>query len=292
MVFDAGSDEVVTGLALRGGLSLFPVLDLTADFEHWPRMGRYTAWAMQIESSFYPLSHPAVAPYVLLALGYFNASNENPARPDRRGLSHGIGLGVKVSENRGFGVRLEGVLRVNAGSNDTQIRAFATLSPRRQLNLEARPEASLALSGMVPVSGPWHFVDPGYAAKFATPVASRAALGLSVTVIHWQIADPGPATAGYLWDTYAALLASGLRIRLFDGPVSLHAQAGPAVSSMIEGPDAFLRPGGQLEIAGTLERGPVPLTVSAGWLWLNRTATPSIPGGDLHGLLVSAGIRL
>jgi len=291
MVFDVAGDESVTGLTLRGGFSPLSALDVTAAVEHWPALAGRTGWDVQLESSFYPIGRRLLSPYLLVGLGYFVANDPDPTRFDRRGVSNSLALGVSIVGRPGFGARLEGALRVDAGSHDPQLRILATFAPRSRERPSRGAEARGALYWMVPVSGPWRFRTAAYAVKFVTPVNARDGVGLATLLAHWRIPradDP----SGYTWDTRTAIMTLGWQHQLPGRPVSLNLEVGPAVSLMVEGPDAYLRPGAHLEIGSTLEVGPAPLTMSVGWLWLSRERVSTTPGTDQHGVMLSVGLRL
>jgi len=267
------------------------VLDITAGVQHWPTFGPYTAWAYQVEGAFYPLGRQGASPYLLLALGYFEANHENPGWSDLRGPAKAVALGLKLPSAQGWGVALEGVIRFDPESMNSELRGLLAFSPAlRDDQLPGKPKARLTVVGMVPLTGPWHLTDPGYAATFATPVTEATSVGLSVALLHWRITEPRRALVPYLWDTYAVIFRAGWRSALIRGPVSLHAQAGPAASVMVEGPDGGLRGGAHLELGADLESA-LPLALSAGWLWINRATVRNLPGTDQHGLILSAGLH-
>jgi hypothetical protein len=127
--------------------------------------------------------------------------------------------------------------------------------------------------------------------KTTTPISQDQALALTLALFHWHI--PDPIVAGeYAWDTRAAVVMPGWEGRKRNRVAQVYVRGGPAASIMLEGPDEGLRGGAHLEVGGSVDIGFLPLTASAGWLWLIRRPIPEVgePGADQHGLLLSVGI--
>lgn len=292
--FDAGGDDASRGLAVRGGVALGPIAELTVGAERWPDLGPYSAWSLQAEGSIYPLGRRRIGPYVLLHLGHFRGTLPPGSiyTRERVGRTRALALGFHVRVWDPLGARLEYAVRYEPGGANEQLRVFVTYAPGlRQLGL-GPAEVAAVVYGMVRASGPWHFVEPAYALKFATRMTARDAAALTIGVLHWQISEPRRTLAPYLWDTRAVLVMPAWRRGTSQGDVRWYAQAGPSVSLMLEGPDYGLRGGANAELGGSLRLGPLPmLTGGIGWIWIVRGVSgPSIPPTDQHGLLFHAGV--
>jgi hypothetical protein len=295
MVFDEGGDATVLGFSLRAAAGLLSVLDVNAALDLWPSMESYTGWSAQVEAAFYPLGRSVVSPYLLLGLGHFWADYHRSECCDIRGLAHTVAVGVSTAHSGGLGLRLEAVSRLDAGSPNPQLRGLLGLSRPPRARLPGRPEASMSITGMLPVAGPWRLIEPAYTGSVRTPLTQTQGVGLSVTLLHWQIPDPDPdlfRTRQYLWDTRCGLFSLGWWSRVLQGAVSVTAQAGPVAGFMWEGPDYYVRGGAHIDLEATLEAGPVPVGVRVGWLWLIRSPAGGISGSDQHAVLLSTGFRL
>lgn len=292
--FDYGGDQAFRGYALRGGVSLHSFLDLATLVERWPDLAGRDGWAIQAEGAYYPLRRPVVAPYVLLAVGHFAVSSRSGSpNSGIGGLATSLALGVQTRIWSGFGLRLEGVVRSDAGAGDDELRGFVTYGGNRSPAPSGVPpaRAAVVLYGMVPLSGPWRFVEPGYAVKFVTPVSLQQGAAMTVALFHWQI--PSAALPGaYEWDTRAVFVMPGWQWSGKEPLAWLYLRGGPAVSVMLEGPDKGTRAGLHFDVGASGHVVFVPVTASVGWLWLVRNAPGGAltPGTDQRGLLVSAGV--
>ena len=292
--FDAGGDDAFRGVAVRGGVALGPLAELTVGIERWPELGPYSAWSFQVEGSMYPLGRRRVAPYLLLHRGHFRATLP-PSTIYTRELIGGttaLAGGFHVRVRDPLGVRVEYAVRYEPGGGDEQLRALVTYVPSLARASLGSAEAAAVVYGMVRASGPWHFVEPAYALKFATGVTERDAVALTVAVLHWQISEPRRLLVSYLWDTRAVLLMPAWRRGKTDGDLRWYVQGGPGLSLMVEGPDYGLRGGASAEVGASLRLGPLPgLTAGVGWMWIVRgVSEPAVPSTDERGLLVHAGI--
>jgi hypothetical protein len=292
--FDYSGDHAFRGIVLRGGVALGPIGEVTVGGEHWPDLGRYAAgWAAQAEAAFYPLGRRRVSPYLLFHLGHFQATPAPGSTRNRgvSGRSTGLALGVHARVWDPLGVRLEGVIRYDGGAGDDEVRALVVYAPGLAKAGSVGAEGAAVVYGMVRASGPWRFVEPGYAVKTATRVTERDAAALTLALVHWQIPGSGPV-GSYLWDTRAVLLMPAWRRGTFDGRLRWYVQAGPTVSLMLEGPDNGLRGGANAELGGSLRLGPLPrMTGGIGWVWIVRGASdPRATADDQHALLLHAGL--
>lgn len=292
--FDAGGDAAFRGAALRAGAALGPLAELTVGVDRWPNLGPYSAWSLQAEGSIYPLGRRRLAPYLLLHRGHFRATLP-PATIYTRELiggTTGLAAGFHVRLRDPLGVRVEYGVRYEPGGGDEQLRAFVTYAPGlARAGLQAA-EAAAVVYGMARVSGPWHFVEPAYALKFATRVGERDAAALTIAVLHWQISEPARLLVPYLWDTRAILVMPAWRRGKTEGHFRWHVQGGPSLSLMVEGPDYGLRGGANAEVGGSLRFRSLPgLTGGVGWLWIVRgVSEPSVPPTDERGLLFHVGV--
>jgi hypothetical protein len=296
MEFDYGGDDAFRGIGLRAGVGLGAMVELAVGAEHWPDLRPYDGgWSVQAEGSMYPLGRRRVAPYLLLHLGHFWATLPSGSIYTRRGLSGrttGLALGFHGRVLDPLGVRVEGVLRFDAGGGNDQLRGFITYTPGVQHLPVPSAQMAVVVYGMVRMSGPWqNFVEPAYALKFTTGLSERDAAALTIALLHWQI--PGRRQfASYLWDTRAALLMLGWQRGRRSGNVRWYVQAGPAMSVMMEGPDWGLRGGAHAEFGGSVRAGSLPgLAVGLGGVWIVRSASDAaVPPTDQRGLLVHAGV--
>lgn len=156
--FDRYGDNAFRGIAVRGGWAVGSIGELTISGEHWPVL----APARPGPSGDY-LHQRAGGRTTSLELG-FNARIWDP-----------------------FGLSVEGVVRYDAGGGDDQLRALVTYAPGLARAPRVPAEGSAVVYGMVRASGPWHFVEPGYALKLATHVTERDAAALTIALLHWQI---------------------------------------------------------------------------------------------------------
>jgi len=290
---DQSGDDAFKGFVFRGGIALGAFADLTVSGEHWPELGPRKGWALQGEANIYPVGRRRVAPYLLLHLGHFWATLPPGSiyTSEFSGRSTGFALGFHARVWDPLGVRLEGVIRYDAGGGDDQLRALVTYAPGLAQAGRVPAEVSAVVYGMTRASGPWHFVEPAYALKFATRMTQRDAAALTIALLHWQI--PGQRSlVSYLWDTRAILLMPAWRRGKNDGNLRWYAQAGPSVSLMIEGPDEGFRGGANAELVGSVRLGTLPrLTGGIGWIWIVRGVSDSSVGGtDQRGLLFHAGM--
>jgi hypothetical protein len=144
---------------------------------------------------------------------------------------------------------------------------------------------------MIPLRGPWRFVEPGYAFRLTSRVTDRYAGSLGLALLHWRIPHPTIPKA-YLWDTRAILLEPGWQWNRPGRVAELRITAGPALVRMFEGPDEGTRGGAEARMNVTVRAGPLPLTVGLGWLWFSRSEASgvSVAGSDQHSIMLSAGI--
>lgn len=280
------------GLAARGGLALGRLADLTLGLERWPDLDPYSGWALQAEASFYPLGRTRLAPYVLFHVGHFWATAPSGSfYSSVGGRTTGLAVGVLGLVADPFGIRAEALVRYDAGLGDAQLRALVTYAPgQSQARIPA--EASAILGGMVPLSGPWHFVEPAYAVEFATKVSERYAAALTLALLHWRISEPRRNISPYLWDTRAVLVMPAWRRSWESGAFRWYLQAGPSASLMFEGPDFGFRGGANTEVGGSLRLGSLPrLTGGVSWVWIVRgRGDPSVTATDQRSLLLHAGL--
>jgi hypothetical protein len=292
--FDASGDDAFRGLIVRAGAQLGPIVALAVSGEYWPELGPHTGWALQAEASIYPLGRRRVVPYLSLHAGRFWATLPPGTIYTREydGLTTGLALGFHARVWDPLGVALEGLVRFDAGAGDDQLRALATYTPG--IDRWSAPAANITplVYGMMRVSGPWHFVEPGYGLASATWLNDRDALALTIALLHWQIREPRRPLVPYRWDTRAVLLLPGWRRGTRDGVLRWYLQGGPAFTLMTEGPDDELRGGASAEVGGSIGLKSLPrLTAGVGWLWIVRTTSdPAVSSTDQRGLLVHAGI--
>ncbi|GIW51496.1 MAG: hypothetical protein KatS3mg081_0851 [Gemmatimonadales bacterium] len=292
--YDAGGDAPFHGYAVRVGSALAPVLGLSVSGEYWPELGPRRAWAIQGEAIFFPVGRRRLAPYLMLHLGHFWTAlppgtiyTTEPA-----GLTKGFGLGFHGRVRDPLGISLEGLVRFDPRAANEQVRALVTYAPGIQR--WPRPVAQLGLFvyGMIRLSGPWHFVEPGYGIESVTWVTTRDALALTVAVLHWQIPEPRRLLVPYLWDTRAVLVVPAWRRGKHDGILRWYIEGGPALTTMIEGPDGGLRAGANVEVGGSVDLRSLPrLTAGVGWFWVVRSSSDDlVRPTDQHGLLFQGGI--
>jgi len=283
--FDPSGDQPFRGYAARAGVELNHFLDVTLTGQFWADLEGLRGRAIHLEGLYYPMRRPRVAPYVLIGIGHFGVSRvPGSTRGTFRGRATAFGLGLHARVWGAWGLRVEGLVRIDDMALDDELRGFIGYAPAIPAANSTRPppQVTPALYWMVPVAGPWRFVEPAYALKFATPFSKRGAAALTMALVHWHI----PSS----FDTRAVLIMPGARWSSL-GP-RLYAQAGPLVSVMVEGPDDGVRGGLQFEVGGRLVGGRVAATCGLGWMWLSRAPDPVTrdPGRDQHGLLAHVGI--
>jgi len=292
--FDAGNDDAFRGVAVRGGVALGALAELTLGVERWPELGPYSAWSLQAEGSIYPLGRRRLAPYLLLHRGHFRATLPPSSIYVREltGGTTGLAGGFHVRARDPLGVRVEYAVRYEPGGGDEQLRALVTYVPKLARAGPDSAEVAAVVYGMIRASGPWRFVEPAYALRFASGVTKRDAAALTVAVLHWQISEPARLLVPYLWDTRAVLVMPAWRRGSTDADLRWYVQGGPGLSLMVEGPDYGLRGGASAEAGASFRLGRLPgLTAGVGWLWIVRGVSDlAVPSTDERGLLVHAGI--
>ena len=285
--FDPSDDRAFQGYAMRAGLQLNRFLDVTTAGQYWADLQGLRGRAIHLEGLFYPLGRPPVAPYVVFGIGHFAVSpGPGSSRSPFAGRATAFGLGLHGRVRGAWGLRIEGLVRIDALALDDELRGFLTYAPPMQSPASSlpAPQVTAAAYWMAPLAGPWRFVEPGYGLKFATPLSPQAAASLTLALVHWRI----PSS----FDTRAVLLLPGFRRRLEHGG-RLYVQGGPLLSVMVEGPDEGTRGGLHLEIGGRAGAGRLSATGGLGWMWLSRSPDPvygASTGADEHGVLAHIGL--
>ena len=265
-------------------------MDLTASAQWWPNLGEYRGSALQIEASLYPLGRPAVCPYVLVAVGRFSATPKSSGLGTSDvGFAKAVALGVHARLAGPWGVRLEGLARIDASSFNDEVRFFASYAPRPRgrVGPVRRPSAVVSLGAMTAFSGPWRLTEPLYALDLESPIGPHVSLLSTVGLIHWRI--------GNAWDTRAVVLMPGLQRQSRSGRFHAALAAGPLLTVMLEGPDGDVRGGAHVGVSGGVRVGGVRATIGASFFWLVRSpyvGYVSDSGVDQRGLFLRAGLGL
>ncbi|GIW51484.1 MAG: hypothetical protein KatS3mg081_0839 [Gemmatimonadales bacterium] len=286
--YDYAGDRPFRGLAFRAGAEFGDVFDAVLTGERWSRLGSSAGWSVLLEASYWPIGRRLVAPYLFFGLGRFDNEPAVPA-----GMSKGLGLGLAVRVASPVALRVEGLIRIDAGAGNDQLRALVAVAPwgRRLSQVGWRRHAQFHVFGMLPLSGPWRFVEPGYAMRFTTDLFGRHSGGIAIALLHWQIRNPASPT-GYSWDTRAVLLMPEWRYRLLGSSTAFNARGGPLLSVMVEGPDDGFRGGGHVGIGLDREIGPLLASAGIDLMWLARNPRPSVESDrtDQRSVLIGLGV--
>jgi len=273
---------------VRAGLQLNQFLDVAVAGQYWADLEGLRGRAIHLEGILYPVRRPRVAPYVLVGVGHFAVSRTpGSTRGTFGGRATAFGIGLHGRVWGAWGLRVEGLVRIDDAALDDELRGFLTYAPGmpRPVSLLPAPYVTTAVYWMTPLAGPWRFVEPGYALKFAAPFSTRGAVALTMALVHWHI----PSS----FDTRAVLMMPGLRWNRPGSNGRVYIQGGLLASVMVEGPDDGTRGGLHFEIGGRLGGGRASVTAGVGWMWLSRAQNPFFtvdPGTDQHGLLAHIGI--
>lgn len=281
------------GGVLRGGIRL-PFLDVAALFEHWPEVEEFRISSAHAEMTYFPAGRRAVAPLLLLGVGYTRSSylGSRPLFEELDGLSAAYGVGLEVALWRAAVGRAEAVLRTDDGGYNAGVRALVGWAPHPPGASSPLPDAGTAfrLSWMLPLSGPWRLVEPGYFVRFERPYHELLSGSLAFGVLHWQI--PGEAfMRDYIWDTRAFVALPGVDWYPWTERL-LSLRGGPAIIMMGEGPGNGVNLGAHLEVAVSRLRD-LPVEIGVGWLWMRTPdgADTRVSGTDQNGLTIAGGIR-
>ena len=242
MEFDANNDQASRGVVLRGGVAVAWFADLEVVTQYWLDLGYWHGGSALIEGTLYPAGHPRLAPFVHVGLGYFRATD----RTDQSiitisGVAKSFGVGVEGRLAGPWGLRLDAAVRFDPHSLDDEIRLAAIYGPRPQRPATLKGGgAQGAIYAIVPFTGPWHAVEPGYGLAFATPIATQQDVTLDILLVHWTTAE---RTGFSGWDTRAIFLLPALAWVSAREGTRISAGAGPLGTLMVEGPDDGLRAG-------------------------------------------------
>lgn len=294
MVGDVGEANMVEpGLVLRGGVR-HALIDLTGTMELWQRVGDFSVATVLVEAT-YPLRPrtAGVTPFFLLGVGHAWSSYHGDASrwENLDGTAASIGLGLEWPVGAAWGIRTEGLFRTDDGGQNVAARLLLGWH-EPDLELEAADmegSADAVVYWMVPVSGPWRFVDPGFGFRFSR-FRERWGGSLTFAVYHWQI--PGDAfLRNYIVDTRAFIAQPAVEWHPL-GSEALALRGGPSITLMGEGPGDGASFGGHLETSWSpvWARG---LTVGLGWSWMRHDTSDSrYTSADQNGLMLFGGIHL
>lgn len=292
-VLDFGETDLATpGIGLRVGVGL-PFLTVSALGEYWKEVGDFSLGSAHLEAAYFLARGAHVSPFLLLGLGHARTwyRGDYPERAvESNGPSAALGLGLKGSIWRDYGVRLEAVMRTDDGGMNATLRVLGGYAPTPAVADSQAVESGLDFfaSWMHPLSGPWEFVEPGFGLRHSRQVTDRIAATIAFSVVHWQI--PGEAfMRSYIWDTRAFIAQPGVQWSPLDRiPVSL--RLGPQVVIMGEGPDNGATLGAFVDVAVVRPFG-IPIHLGTGWFWFPRQYHPDPRiSDDQNGITVSGGI--
>ena len=285
------------GLTFKAGVRT-PYLEIAGLFERWDHINESRYSSALLEASYYFAGQGRLAPFLVLAAGHTwrRYNGEYPSELRDEGAAAGVGLGMRLEAVLGTEVRVEGVLRTDVGGYSGLARLLAGWAPELR---DPLPDA-LALYGdasltwMLPLSGPWRFVEPGFGFHLGRSSGTWGGT-LGLAVFHWEI--PGnvyPGVPGlsrtYIWDTRAFVATPGLVWRSQrTSPIEL--RAGPSIVIMGEGPDNGANFGGHFAAALTPLRS-LPVTVGMGWFWMQsgNQGDSRFTNSDQHGLTLHAAL--
>ena len=296
MEFDANNDRASRGVVLRGGVAAAWFADLEVVTQYWPDLGYWHGGSAVIEGTWYPAGHARLAPFIHVSVGLFRATD----RTDQNittiaGVAQSLGVGVEGWLTGPWGWRLDAAVRSDPHSLDDEIRLAATYGSRlrRPATLKGGG-AQGSLYALVPFTGPWHPVEPGYGIAFAAPVATHQDVTLDVLLVHWATT----ASTGFSgWDTRAILLLPAFAWVSAREGTRVTAGAGPLGTLMVEGPDDGLRGGAHAAVGLAADLGSgVVGSIETRFFWLVRAVNPGfgsvsqLSGTDQRGLLLRLGV--
>lgn len=268
--------------------------------EHWNSIGDLRISAVQLETRYQILPQRRVTPVFLIGMGYTWVRLRDEIREqldpddieDSNGISASYGLGLHWALWRSFALQPEALLRTEGGGFNGGLRLLASWSPSSRQPRNGLSDTRLGVNvyWLAPLSGPWRFVEPGYAVRFERSLSDDLSSGLAFAVFHWQI--PGDAfERAFLWDTRAVVAMPGVAWNALDGrPITL--RAGPSIVMMGEGPGNGANIGTHIE-AEVSSPWDMPISGGIGWFWMPNDGggDPDIGTDDQHGLTVFAGLR-
>jgi hypothetical protein len=144
---------------------------------------------------------------------------------------------------------------------------------------------------LLPVSGPWEFVEPAYMIRFSRPEVGSWGGSFGLGVLHWQI--PGRVQfRPYIWDTRALLAEPAIDWRTQHGPAEVQVTGGPTLAVMGEGPGDGPSVGAHLR-AGVSFGSRASVAGNVGWFWLRSTnqGDTRFTDSDVHGITLGVMIE-
>ncbi len=287
--YDVGGDNAWFGYLARAGVQVGGVAAVTMTGQLWPKLayderGR----SVLVELSYSPLGRRRVAPYMSFGVGHFSATLPGAADPVESGVAKALGIGVQVWPLSAWGLDMGAFLRIDGGNGDDELRLsllYGPVDPRWRQRARLENPVSLQVVWLVPISGPWRFVAPGYLISLGQTISGHHSASLGMALVHWQI--PFGSSGAYEYDTRAALFAPAWRwVENPTAPRRAYVQAGPLLSGMVEGPDDGFRGGVHAGVGYDLGLRQIGVSGGATLLWLSRADSR----GDQRGVLLQAGL--
>ncbi len=281
------------GVLARVGLR-FPHLDAAAVAEHWGDVRGFRISSVHLEGSYFLAGPRTVTPYVVVGVGrvWGRYHGRSPRAEEPDGLSAAYGFGLHVARRRALGARAEALIRTDDGGYNGGVRVLVGWAPAAaDLPVDASGvRTDVGAYWMIPLSGPWRFVEPGYMIRFERPFHGRLSTSLALAVFHWQ--TPGQALfRDYIWDTRALAAMPGVQWRP-DVNSILTVRAGPSIIMMGEGPGNGANLGAHLETAITRPWN-LPLSAGVGWIWMpaDSGGDTRVSDADQNGLMLFGGLH-
>lgn len=265
------------GLSAKGGVEAAG-FGIGLTLSRWPNVGSFRLINAQIEVEVDLGSPRLITPTLVTAMGYTSGEYLGTgAAIVPKGTSAAYGVGLKVRPRAPFGFRADAFIRTDDGGWNAELRMLAGYMPTTSSRL---PSSDLAFETfwLLPLTGPWELVEPGYGVGLARPLFENFHGALGLAVIHWRI----PTEAGYSWDTRSFLATPGLEWR--GGRLPLSVRAGPALAAMGEGPDSGASLGTSARTTWRPALLGLPLQAGVGVLWL------ALSDEDQLGFTMHAGI--
>lgn len=277
-VADFGEGDLAAGgLSARAGVETAGFgIGLTVS--RWPDVGSFRLVNAQVEVEVDLGSPRLVTPTLVTAMGYTAGEYLGTgAAIVPKGPSAAYGVGLKVRPRAPFGFRADAFIRTDDGGWNAELRMLAGYMPSPESPL---PSSDLEVETfwLLPLTGPWELVEPGYGVGLSRPLAENVHGALGLAVVHWRI----PTERGYSWDTRSFLAMPGVEWRGGRWPLSL--RVGPALAAMGEGPDSGASLGASARTTWRPSFAGLPLHAGVGALWLALSAE------DQLGLTMHAGI--
>ena len=274
-VADFGEGDLSSGgLSAKGGVEISG-FGIGLTLSRWPDVGSFRLINAQIEVEVDLGRARLITPTLVTAMGYTSGEYLGTrAAIAPEGPSAAYGLGFKVRPRAPFGFRADAFIRTDDGGWNAELRMLAGYMPSTDSPLPSS-DFEVETFWLVPLTGPWELVEPGYGVGLSRPLTENFYGALGLAFIHWRI----PTERGYSWDTGSFLATPGVEWLGDRWPLSV--RVGPALAAMGEGPDSGASLGASARTTWRPSFVGLPLQAGIGALWLALSAEDQL-GFTLH----------